>query len=245
MKFFDCNTYAGVGLRPPLQPALSPDELLEEMDNCGVDAALVNHEGGDFSNPLVSNVEISGFCQSSDRLNPVWNILPPQTEMKTDELISGMRESGVSALRAMPVAHRYILNEVTMGSTLTELVRRRIPLFLAFESGWQLHYDLLECYPELVLVAIDHGCWGQDRYLRPLLERYDHFYIDTSRFELDGGIEDVVNAYGAARILFGSAYHRVPMGGASLLLRNAEIDDDARAAIASGNLERILSEVSL
>ena len=85
MKLFDCNTYAGVGLFPALEPALEPDALLEEMNNCGVDLALVNHDGGDFSNPLESNREIAAFCQANERLQPVWNILPPQTEMKVDE----------------------------------------------------------------------------------------------------------------------------------------------------------------
>jgi hypothetical protein len=62
---------------------------------------------------------------------------------------------------------------------------------------------------------------------------------------LDGGIEDFVNKYGPSRMLFGSAFHNVPMGGATLTLRNARIDDDARGMIAAGNLERILSEANL
>ena len=42
MKLLDCHAYAGVGLFPPLEPALVPDTLLAEMGNCGVDLALVN-----------------------------------------------------------------------------------------------------------------------------------------------------------------------------------------------------------
>ena len=245
IEFFDCNAYAGVGLFPPLEPALVPAALLQEMDNCGVDRALVNHDGGDFSHPLESNEEITAFCQGSERLLPVWNILPPQTEMRVDDLLEGMRDHGVAALRARPDAHRYLLNEVTMGTVLGELVDRRIPLFVNVEEGWQLLYDVLDSHPDLVLIATDHGCWGDDRFFRPLLERYRHFHIDTSRYELDGGLEDVVKTYGSRQMLFGSSYHHVPMGGSSLLVRHAEIGKDDRAAIAAGNLERILGGVRL
>ena len=163
------------------------------MDNCGVDRALVNHDGGDFSNPLESNEEMTAFCQASERLLPVWNILPPHTEMPLDDLLRRrMRDHGVAALRARPDAHRYLLNEVTMGTVLDELVDRRIPLFVNVEEGWQLLYDMLDSFPDLVLIATDHGCWGEDRLFRPLLERYRHFHVDTSRYELDGGLEDVV-----------------------------------------------------
>ena len=132
-----------------------------------------------------------------------------------------------------------------MGTVLGELVERRIPLFVNVEEGWQLLHDVLASWPELVLIATDHGCWGDDRFFRPLLERYRHFHIDTSRYELDGGLEDVLKAYGSRRLLFGSSYHHVPMGGSSLLVRHAEIGEDDRAAIASGNLQAILDEVRL
>ena len=170
IEFFDCNAYAGAGLFPPVEPALVPEALLDEMDHCGVDRALVNHDGGDFSNPLESNAEITAFCRTSERLLPVWNILPPHTEMPVDELLTGMRDHGVAAVRARPDAHRYLLNEVTMGAVLGELVDRRIPLFVNVEEGWQLLYDVLDSYPELVLIATDHGCWGDDRFFRPLLD---------------------------------------------------------------------------
>ena len=245
MRLFDCNAYAGVSLKPPLEPVLTPDELIVEMDNCGVDFALVNHDGGEYSNPLESNIEISEFCASDKRLTPVWNILPPQTEMNVNDLVSNMRINGVSALRALPAAHRYLLNEITMGTLFAELVRLRIPLFLNVDEGWQVLYEVMASFPDMILIATDHGCWGQDRYFRPLLDRYSHFYIDTSRYELDGGLEQLVEQYGSTRLLFGSAYHRVPMGGASLLLRHAEIDDSDREAIGSGNLERILNEVEI
>ena len=88
----------------------------------------------------------------------------------------------------------------------------------------------------------DHGCWGQDRLFRPLLERYPNVHIDTSQYLLDGGIESLVADYGAGRLLFGSSFPESYLGGMMLTLRHARISEEAKAAIAAGNLERILAQ---
>ena len=107
---------------------------------------------------------------------------------------------------------------------------------------WPTGYCRLPA-PALVITA--HGSWGEDRLFRPLMARYPHFAVDTSRYELDGGIEDVCRAYGPERLLFGSNFPETPMGGPMLTLLHAEISDDDRALIAGGNLRRILEEVRL
>ncbi len=70
IEFFDCNAYAGAGLFPPLEPALVPEALLDEMDHCGVDSALMNHDGGDFSNPLRHARHHGPLRHSQDLLRP-------------------------------------------------------------------------------------------------------------------------------------------------------------------------------
>jgi predicted TIM-barrel fold metal-dependent hydrolase len=95
------------------------------------------------------------------------------------------------------------------------------------------------------VLAVEHGCWGSDRYFRPLLEEFANFHIDTANYELDGGIPALVRKYGAERIIYGSSFHNRPMGGASLLLRNVDIDPASRELIAHGNLERLLKGVRL
>jgi predicted TIM-barrel fold metal-dependent hydrolase len=89
-------------------------------------------------------------------------------------------------------------------------------------------------------VICDHGCWGQDRLFRPLLERYPNVHVDTAQYLLDGGIESLVADYGARRLLFGSGFPESYLGGMMLALRHARIPDEAKAAIAAGNLERML-----
>ena len=132
-----------------------------------------------------------------------------------------------------------------MGSWFEPMVAHRIPFFLSVARGadWGIAYSLLAEFPDLVCVICDHGCWGEDRRFRPLLERYPHVYVDTALYLLDGGIEALVADYGPGRLLFGSGFPESYLGGMMLALRHARIPQEAKEAIASGNLERILKEV--
>ena len=241
LRLFDCYALVGFCYRPPIASARTPPDLLAEMDRCGVDEALVHTAAAQTISPLVTNVELVEACGPHPRLHPVWNILPPQTgEMLPDRLLADMRRCGVKTLCARPDEYRYLLNGITFGPLLEEMAERRIPLFLF--SNWQRITDVLGEFPRLIVIATDMGCWGTDRYVRPLLERFERFHIETSSMELDGGVPKLVEKYGAKRILFGSGFHNRPMGGASLLLRNVDIERDDKELIAHGNLERLLQE---
>ena len=69
--------------------------------------------------------------------------------------------------------------------------------------------------------------------------------MDTAQYLLDGGIESLVAEYGASRLLFGSGFPESYIGGMMLALRHARIPEEAKAAIAGGNLERILARAEL
>jgi predicted TIM-barrel fold metal-dependent hydrolase len=154
-----------------------------------------------------------------------------------------MRAARVAALRAFPLPHHFLLNKVAMGDWLEPAARLGIPFFLSVAQGanWEIAYALLAEIPELTCIICDHGCWGEDRRFRPLIERYPNVYIDTSQYLLDGGIEAFVERYGPERMLFGSGFPGSYFGGMMLAIRHAEISAGARAAIAGGNLERLLA----
>ena len=94
----------------------------------------------------------------------------------------------------------------------------------------------------LTAVLCDLDIWPADRFFRPLIERYGRAHIELSRYLADGGIEAFVRDYGADRMLFGSGFPVCCHGSAMLALAHAEISDRDKAAIASGNLDRLLRE---
>ena len=253
MKLFDCNAVFGVYSVPPTQRADTVCDLLDEMSYCGIDRALVRQAAQLDETPVVGNPLVCEQIAGHPGLEAAWVILPFQTgEMGTlPEFIAGMGANGVRSLWAYPSKHRYLLNATTCGDLFDEMVARRIPLFLPKEeqsgafAGWALAEAVLSDFPKLRLVVVGHGSWGEDRYFRPLMERYEHFYTDTSRYELDGGIAEVCKRYGPERLLFGTAFPGTSMGAAMLTLLHCDMPDEYKEAVAAGNLERLLGEVNL
>jgi predicted TIM-barrel fold metal-dependent hydrolase len=134
------------------------------------------------------------------------------------------------------------------GSFLDEVAQRRIPLLLSLERGvtWRDVYQLLGEYPELTCLLCDIGIWGQDRFVWPLLERYPRVFVETSLVSLEaGGLEAGVKRFDASRFVFGSGFPVRYPEAALLDLLQADLPVRDREAIASANLERLLSEVRL
>ncbi len=249
MEFFDCNAYFGLPAQRPLAPIGSAELLLAEMDRAGVDRALVWHIAQHDVAPQTGNAMLAEAIVPHERLWGCWTMLPNQAREfpEPDELFRQMRKARVTAIRVFPGSHKFLLNEVSMGDLLDAMSLRRVPLFLSVKRGmsWRGVYDVLAEFPDLTCVICDHGCWGEDRLFRPLIERYPNVAIDTSQYLLDGGIEAFVTDYGARRMLYGSGFPESYFGGMMMAIKHAQIPPAAKEAIAHGNLARIIEEVQL
>ena len=249
MRFFDCNVYFGLPTLKPVAPIPTADKLLASMDKAGVEKALVWHIAQHDHAPRLGNALLAESIAEQPRLVGCWTVLPNQGREfpKPREFFAQMKAAQISAIRVFPGMHRFLLNAVSMGEILTAMVDYRIPLILSMNRGveWRDVYHLMAEFPDLVCVVCDHGCWGEDRMFRPLIEQYLNFYVDTALYLLDGGIEALVSAYGASRLLFGSGFPDSYIGGMMMAIKHAQIPLTAKQAIASDNLERILEEVAI
>jgi hypothetical protein len=225
--------------------ARSAAELLEEMDFCGIERALVYHAGMRYDSPVIGNRLIEDELGPNPRLLPSLAILPSQTEELPgpETFLDHMRALGVRALRVFPSEHRYALDELTLGDWLALLEERRIPLFA--KTDCLKLANVLAAFPNLVVVAMSQGPHSLDRFLRPIVERYPGFYIDTSSYMVDGLIESFCKRYGPGRLLFGTGYPDNCSGAALLRLVQADISAADKEAIGWGNLTRVLEEVRL
>ena len=246
-RYVDCNVMVGFPPSGVRVACANAEDLLREMDWIGVEEALVYHAVMAHGSPIQGNQLVLDAVAQRPRLHPTWALLPPCTEElgSADALLEAMRDGGVRALWAFPREHHYVLNRLTMGSLLDEVATRRIPLLVPRGQGWNIIAEVLADYPDLTLVAVGHGPWGEDRFFRPLLERYPRLYLDISRYELLGGVAELVDRYGAERLLYGSGYPYWGMGGPRLMLARAAVSEGDRALIAGGNLKRLLEEAEL
>jgi hypothetical protein len=217
------------------------------MDRAGVDRALVWHIAQHDVAPQTGNRLLADGIAPHPRLVGCWTALPNQTHEFPEpaELFAQMRGERVAALRVFPSSHRFLVKDVSMGELLTAMTNARVPLLLSVRRGisWQAVYAILEDFPELTCVVCDHGCWGEDRMFRPLLERYPNVRVDTAQYLLDGGIEAIVEDYGPNRLLFGSGFPESYFGGMMMAIKHARISKEAKEAIAHGNLERLIGDV--
>lgn len=253
MDFFDCNAWFGRPMNLPAGHAgpadFSAESLVAAMDNAGISRALVWHAAQRDSHPATGNrMVVECLAGHEQRLLPCWTILPPETgEMGEDAraFMEEARGAGVRAFRAFPDLNRYLLRYEAVGDVIDQLVSARLPLILRVPGhvSWENVYDLMMESPELILILTGMGQWGSDRYFRPLIRRYPDVYVELGGYITDGGIEAFVESYGAGRLLFGSGYPEAYLGPMMLALRHAQIKEEDKHLIASGNLDRILEEV--
>jgi uncharacterized protein len=245
MKFFDCNCSLGNHSRPTFRYAKNSGELLQELDFCGIEKALVFHSGMRFGSPLDWNEELATQIAGQPRLFPSWAILPTQTgEFPDPELLcEKMKKMNVRALRAFPQEHHYSLDALTLGDVLSVMREKKIPLFV--KDNLLSIKVLLKDFPGLRVIAMNQGPHSFERYLRPLLDRYNELFIETSYYIIAGSIEEFCNRYGPERMLFGTAFPDNCSGGSILQLLHSDIGDQAKESIAHQNLQRLLDEVRI
>jgi predicted TIM-barrel fold metal-dependent hydrolase len=173
---------------------------------------------------------------------------PVSDEMPSSEdFIRLMRGNDVRALRVFPARHRFCLDRVSCGLLLELCIAYAIPVFVPlkeFPGQWQGVYQTLRDFPRLTLVVTETGCWGEDRYFRPLMKAYSRFFMSTNRLETAGQLKGIVDAVGPERLLFGSGLPWNCPGGGIMMLVRAQIRGVAKEAIAHGNIERLLKEVA-
>jgi hypothetical protein len=220
-------------------------ELVEELDFCGIDEALVYHTAQRFDLAAYGNDRLDEEIRGMDRLRPTWAILPSATgeQLPPEQLLQRMREHNVRALRLFPSDHRYFLDAVSWGDQIPIFAERRIPLFV--KAGLDRIADLLRAFPNTTIVTDTQGANPLDRYAWPLLDAYPNLYYETAGYLTAGAIEAFCERFGPSRLVFSSGYPDYPSGAALLTLVGADIASDARDAIARGNLETLLAQVEL
>ncbi len=250
IKFFDANIYLGTQMLGSYKPAVKASELLEKMDELGIEKALVYHMSQFEYSPEEGNKMLVETMEGSKRLFGCWTILPPQTEeIITEDFFGRMKKNRVFALNLFPVHHRFLLKGIVFGQFFKELIKRKIPLVLSMREGgstWEMIYSLLNEFPELLCIISDLGIWGVDRYTFPLLEKYRNVYLESGVLSLhEGSFEMAIKKYGAERVIFGSGFPEKYPEAAMLHLLHSNISAADKMKVASGNLETIISGVKL
>ena len=246
LSFFDCHASVGRVGYPHLLDIPDAPGLLGEMAVAGIDEALVYHMVARFGDPPTGNRLVLDEVRDHPELHPVWVLLPHHTgEMPHPEvLLRDMRAAGVKAARLFPgrANHGLSLAAWCVGNLLDALAASRVPLLLDAEAvSWEEVHDLLDKHAGLPVVMTNCS-YRHNRYLYPLFERYPALRVEMSRYLGAGAVEDVVRRFGSRPLLFGTNMPQYTGTAAVAVVAYADISPEDKAAIAGGNLRRLLAE---
>jgi predicted TIM-barrel fold metal-dependent hydrolase len=225
--------------------------MIAAMDDAGIENAPVWHVAQRDWSIAEGNTRVSAPVAGEERLWGCWTLLPPQAgEIPASaELFARMKRERIRAVRIFPEDHRFVARYTALGSTFENMSRRRVPLFLSMEQHgivYALADRLLAVFPGLTCVLCDLGVWGVDRFTRPLLELFPKVFLETSHLALhDSVLDELVRTYAAGRFVFGTGFPVRHPASAMLPLHHADISEEDKCLIASGNLVRLLDRVKL
>jgi predicted TIM-barrel fold metal-dependent hydrolase len=247
LKFFDCNCTIGRVGYPAIYDISDADGLLKEMSTAGIEEALVYHIIARDGHPPLGNDLLMEAIKDYEQLHPVWVVMPHHTkEMPSPEkLLQEMKENVVKAVRIYPTRshHSFSIEKWCAGDLLDALEQAGIPLILDMEIlSWDDVHTILKNYSQLPVIAAN-CTYRHNRFIYPLLERFDNLYIELSRFMGAGAVEDMVERFGSRPLLFGTNMPHYTGTAAVALLTYSDIDQKDKQAIAGENLRHLIREV--
>ena len=220
-------------------------ELIEEMNQAGIDKRLVYHSYAKEYDPTTGNQKLLDEITEHKNLYPCWVLSPANVEGKvTDEkLVDEMTGKAVPAVRIFPKTQNWLLSEWSAGHLLNVLEKRAIPLFIDNEeTDYSQLYSLCTKHPDLPVV-LTKVPFHLSRQIYALMAETSNLYIETSFFQLYRGIEDICSRFGAQRLIFGSAVPYFSSAPSVMAVKYAQISEADKRMIARENLHRLLKSV--
>lgn len=248
MKIFDVDLRYGRYVKPvEFFPCHTPAELLREAGRVGICGGLVRHVASDIVSVIHGNARLTEDLRAiPTSYYGVWAITPSAAGdvPPPDVLPEAMKKNRIGALYLNPIEHRFSPAPSVMGNYYAMAEERRIPLFLATDYIDQEDIlRILEAFPKLTAIVSVCSCHPTMRQMYPILEKFENVSLDLAFQWDDQGIEDITRRYGAHRMVYGSCFPELYMGGMLIMVRCADISDEDKRAVLGGNFCRLMEEI--
>jgi len=247
IEFFDVNVTLGRPRVPKFCVVTDPLVMRAELAAVGIEGGLVRHTLSAEWHPTMGNPEVTRLASAVPGFGPVWAVLPHWTGEfpAPDELLREMSASGVRAVIMYPGQHGFPIRRSVTGPLFEALESARVMVLLpAAEVRLEVVEQVATDHPALPIVVSEVG-HSSARELYPVFMKCPNVHIELSGYMVHRGIEDIVGRFGDGRVLFGTRYPLFNPGCAIANVMYANISDDARKSIASGNAKKLLAEVTL
>ncbi len=212
---------------------------LDVMDKAGVDKALVYSPHSIDFDAEQGNELLMEQIRGQSRLVPQFAVNPSYDDMEA--FGATLHELGVRSVRMAPDKHRFPFRDWVVGPWLEWLASENLPLWLdATQFDPVDLHDTMKNFPDtkIVLSEVHYTNIG---WVIPILKGLPNLSIEISRFLIPDGVNTLIDAIGADRVLFGSRFPDSPMAPMLYSLHRSGLSDEELRAICAGNLERLLS----
>ena len=241
--YFDAFTCIGPRVRKHPAHAWRLTDVLAEMDHCSISGALVASTMSVQYDPMYSNLELSAQLALYPHLFPIWNVMPHQTGEFPEPRRLGrlLREHNVRAVSIHPASNAWDLFSDHSVALLRWFEKRRNLVILARKefSGYGDLDRLLGMFPGLP-VLLTGATWREQRYVLPLLTKHRNLHLSFDHFQINYGIEDLVAGGHEDQMVFASNAPQMAMGAHRCYIDYADVPQETKEKIASGNLIRLL-----
>ena len=217
MRFFDVNCFLGRPVTPVLRSFTTAGDLLAEMDDIGIEKAVVCHV--DAQDPVPGgNRLLMNDIRNQARLLPCW-ILHPQFftgERDVKECLAELRGEGIRMVRVQPgPLNHFSLHPWAMKEFLDGLAKAGIVLYVDLvvlpwfghasvpEYEWPILHSLAEQHPDLCMILSAHKLASSRMQTLGLLRACKNVMLDISAFQTWRATELVCENGGVDQLVFG------------------------------------------
>lgn len=247
IRLFDMQCGFG-GNRRGERAAPSADECRGMLQRLELDGALVRTTPDELEHDARdANERLFAACRGAAAdLVPCPIAIPNGGDDMGEEQaqVAALVARGAGAAQLRPPIDVWDTAEWCCGRLLRALEERRLPAYcLQRMVTIREVADLAGRHPALpvILAETDYRC---QRTLVPLLEAFHNVYLSIgSNYTVHRGLEQLVARVGARRLLFGTGFPEVEPMMAVTCLMYAQVSDEEKALIGSGNARRLLAEV--
>ena len=242
MYLIDINCAIGEPMRS--QRYSTAEGLLQWLDKYNIDCALTYHSEAMREPEMGNALMVDAAAASGGRLklclalNPSLESLGIPGEGTPLERLKKLRPS---AVRIFPGEQLYPFDPFYAEDILHICDQLHLPLIV--DCPYDMLFmtrlpDVCKAFPNVPIILL-RFMYNRSRQYMPILKKLPNVYLDMSNHIDVGGMEEVVQRFGSHNLLFGSGLPiHEPSGGLGLLLY-AQISDEDRLNIASGNFLRL------
>lgn len=235
---FDANVGIGHLVDDPC-PFEKPAQLLKEMQRHGVDRALLYHRLGEKISAFEGNELMMKWTEEGGPFTFQWVASPDKHTFKQLQELHG--NGKVTSLRLHAIQHYVPFIDWIYADLLEWIQAEQIPLWISLpDTPTTELIPILKTFPKLKVVFV--GAHYVDAMLvRPLLKNMVGSYLELSRYEVLGELEDLKEEFGVERFLYGSYYPRLAMGPMLFYIHRIGLSSDELEAVCGKTLEKILA----